>query len=338
MGRDYYKILGVNKNASDDELKKAYRKLAMKYHPDKNKSQGAEEKFKEIAVAYEVLSDEKKRRIYDQVGEEGLNGGAQDASQGGRGGGGMPNFNGGTSFHFSSVDPNDTFAKFFGGSGMGGFGGFGGFGGGLGSFGGFGGEEDMDVEYIGQSHGKKKALQDPPIMKEFLVSLEDLLTGCEKKMKITRKVYKNDGKVATEEKILKINVKPGWKAGTKITFEKEGDQIPGKVPADIVFVLKEKPHKSFTRDGANLKYTHSVMLKDALCGTMLEVPTLSGNKVRVDCTRDVLKPKGTKRLQGYGLPFSKNPKTKGDIVIDFNIIFPDTVPEASKSILRNVLS
>lgn len=90
MGKDYYKILGIAKNASEDDIKKAYRKLALKYHPDKNKSSGAEEKFKEIAEAYEVLSDKKKRDIYDQVGEEGLKGGVPGGSSGGSGPTGAP--------------------------------------------------------------------------------------------------------------------------------------------------------------------------------------------------------------------------------------------------------
>lgn len=90
MGKDYYKILGIAKNASEDDIKKAYRKLALKYHPDKNKSSGAEEKFKEIAEAYEVLSDKKKRDIYDQVGEEGLKGGVPGGGSGGSGPTGAP--------------------------------------------------------------------------------------------------------------------------------------------------------------------------------------------------------------------------------------------------------
>lgn len=86
MGKDFYKILGIQKGANDDEIKKAYRKLALKYHPDKNKSAGAEERFKEIAEAYEVLSDKKKRDIYDQYGEDGLHGGAPGGGSTGEGG------------------------------------------------------------------------------------------------------------------------------------------------------------------------------------------------------------------------------------------------------------
>jgi DnaJ-class molecular chaperone len=109
MGKDYYHILGLSKSATDDEIKKAYRKLALKYHPDKNKSPEAEEKFKLLAEAYEVLSDKKKRDIYDQFGEEGLKGGGGGSGGGFGGGGSGPHFT--YSFH---GDPRQTFAQFFG--------------------------------------------------------------------------------------------------------------------------------------------------------------------------------------------------------------------------------
>merc|ERR1711936_598989 len=115
MGKDYYKVLGVPRGASDEEVKKAYRKLALKYHPDKNQTAGAEEKFKEIGEAYDVLSDSKKKQIYDQYGEEGLKGGM--GNSGGGGGGGMPNFGPGQGFSYSyHGDPRATFSQFFGGS------------------------------------------------------------------------------------------------------------------------------------------------------------------------------------------------------------------------------
>merc|ERR1711971_1417814 len=114
MGKDYYKILGIAKGASEDDVRKAYRKMALKFHPDKNKSAGAEEKFKEIAEAYEVLSDKRKRDIYDKYGEEGLKGG------GGSGGGGFDthnnnnNNNNNTFTYTFHGDPRATFAEFFG--------------------------------------------------------------------------------------------------------------------------------------------------------------------------------------------------------------------------------
>lgn len=108
MGKDYYKMLGISKTATEDEIKKAYRKLALKYHPDKNKNPGAEEMFKNVAEAYEVLSDKKKREIYDQYGEEGLKG-----NPGGHSGGGGQGHGGNYTYSFHG-DPRATFAQFFG--------------------------------------------------------------------------------------------------------------------------------------------------------------------------------------------------------------------------------
>jgi len=110
MGKDFYKILGISRTATDDEIKKAYRKLALKYHPDKNKAPNAEEQFKLVAEAYEVLSDKKKREIYDQYGEEGLKGSPSGGGGGGGGGGGHP---GHYTYTFHG-DPRATFAQFFG--------------------------------------------------------------------------------------------------------------------------------------------------------------------------------------------------------------------------------
>lgn len=110
MGKDYYKILGISRGASDDDIKKAYRKLALKYHPDKNKEPGAEEKFKEVAEAYEILSDPKKKEIFDKYGEEGLKMG----SGGGPGPGGSTGSSPGGFSYTWSGDPNETFRMFFG--------------------------------------------------------------------------------------------------------------------------------------------------------------------------------------------------------------------------------
>merc|ERR1712107_459024 len=121
-------------------------------------------------------------------------------------------------------------------------------------------------------------------MGEIFVSIEEIASGCEKKMKISRKVMRPDGTRTMEDKVLKIVVKPGWKAGTKVTFAKEGDQVPGKIPTDIAFIIKDKPHPLFTRDGVNLKYTYKIPLRESLCGTVVQVPTLEGMKVGINCT------------------------------------------------------
>lgn len=354
MGKDYYKILGLNKGASEEDIKKAYRKMALKYHPDKNKSADAEEKFKAVAEAYEVLSDKKKRDIYDQYGEEGLKGG-------------VPGAGGGDGTHFTytfSGDPRATFQQFFGTSDP--FAHF--FNMGVDGHGPHGVFEDMDVEddpFItmmgggvggprmgggtrrafsfnphdaSRPQGGKNRNQDPAVTRDLYVTLEEVAKGVTKKMKITRSVLAADGRTTRrEEKILTIEVKPGWKEGTKITFEREGDQSPGKIPADIVFVIRDKPHSHFKRDGANLVYTAKIALRDALCGARVDVPTLDGDRVTLDFVNMVVRPQTTKRLQGYGLPYPKDPTRKGDIIVHFDIHFPTSLTDSAKEILSEVL-
>jgi DnaJ-class molecular chaperone len=347
--KDYYKVLGLSKGASESEIKKAYRKLALKYHPDKNKSAGAEEKFKEVGEAYDVLSDPKKKQIYDQLGEEGLKGSAGGHSAGDFGG------PGGFTYTYHG-DPRATFSQFFGTSnpfemffntpGQGGSAGMGH---------GFGGPEGMDIdinELLGGGMGgggpyrsqtfnggqsKQQKVQDPTIEKEVMVTLEDIAKGVQKKMKISKRVYDESGVSRQEEKVLQINVKPGWKAGTKVTFAKEGDRIPGKTPADIAFIIRDKPHPTFKRDDSNIIYTHKITLKEALCGSLINVPLLGGTKKTINCTDEVIKPNTTKRIQGAGLPYPKDPNRKGDLIVKFDIAFPDRISQNSKDILGDIL-
>lgn len=260
MGKDYYCILGIEKGASDEDIKKAYRKQALKFHPDKNKSPQAEEKFKEVAEAYEVLSDPKKREIYDQFGEEGLKGGA-----------GGSDGQGGTFWYTFHGDPHATFAAFFGGSNP--FEIF--FGRRMG-----GGRDSEEMEIDGDpfsafgfsmngyprdrnSVGPSRLKQDPPIIHELRVSLEEIYNGCTKRMKISRKRLNPDGRsYRSEDKILTIEIKKGWKEGTKITFPREGDETPNSIPADIVFIIKDKDHPKFKRDGSNIIYNAKISLRE----------------------------------------------------------------------------
>ncbi|OWF41399.1 dnaJ homolog subfamily B member 4-like [Mizuhopecten yessoensis] len=347
MGKDFYKILGVTKASTDDEIKKGYRKMALKYHPDKNKSPGAEEKFKEIAEAYDVLSDKKKREIYDKYGEDGLKNGGPS------GGGGHPGP--GTYSYSFQGNPHETFRMFFGtdnpfdnffhsgfgGQGMGGprqyqFG--------------HPGQEDMDIDddpfgFGGQGmhghhmgpHVRGRKRQDPPVVKDLPVSLEDIHRGTTKKLKITRRVLNPDGKTTRiEDKILTIDVKPGWKAGTKITFPKEGDQSPNSVPADVVFVIKDKPHTQFAREGSDITYKAKIPLRDSLCGTTVQVPTIDGRKIPLRLT-DVVKPNSLKRIQGEGLPLPKQPNKRGDLIVQFDVTFPNHISSTAKEILSDCL-
>ena len=186
--------------------------------------------------------------------------------------------------------------------------------------------------------GGKSRPQDPPITRDLYVTLEEVMKGVTKKMKITRNILSADGHSSRkEEKILTIDVKPGWKEGTKITFEKEGDQLPGKMPADIVFVIRDKSHPLFKREGNNLIFRAKLSLREALCGTRVTVPTLGHHKINLNLTSEIIKPQASKRIQGYGLPNPKDPSKKGDVIVQFDIQFPNNLTQSAKEILSEVL-
>jgi len=323
MGKDYYNILGVPKTSTEDEIKKAYRKLALKYHPDKNKSPNAEERFKQIAEAYEVLSDKKKRATYDKYGEDGVRSGRH---------GGETNNGHDESFTFYySGDPRATFAQFFGTSDP-----FEVF---------FGANDPFDVlnDFFGDSSlpsssrrpRSKQIKKDSPIQHDLLVTLEEVDQGCVKKMKINRKDYNRPE--GTEEKIFNIDIKPGWKAGTKIIYENEGDRKPNREPADIIFILRDKPHSTFERDGHDLIYRTSVSLKEALCGANFNISSLRNEKIYINTRDEVVRPNMKKTYVGYGLPFPKDPKRRGDIIVIFDVVFPSAVGEYTKKRLAEIL-
>merc|ERR1711910_279944 len=137
--------------------------------------------------------------------------------------------------------------------------------------------------HYGGVPSKQAKVKDATIEKEIPVTLEEISKGAEKKMKISRKVHHDDGRITSEDKVLKINVKPGWKSGTKVTFSQEGDRVPGKIPADITFIIRDKPHPVFSRDGTNLTFTYKIPLREAPCGSVIQVPTLEGKKVGLNC-------------------------------------------------------
>lgn len=310
MTKDYYAILGIPKGASDDEIKKAYRKLALKYHPDKNKSPGAEEKFKDVAEAYEVLSDKKKRDLYDQYGEEGLKGGIP--------GGGT--FQDGATYYSFHGDPRATFAQFFGSASP------------------FEELFSFGNSFFDQSTVQQRPRdQDPPVEVDLYVALEDILSGCTKSMRITKKVLKSNGKLAKEDKILTIEVKPGWKSGTRITFPKEGDQSVNKVPADVIFTIRDKPHPTYKRDGSDIRYIAKVSLKEALCGCIVTVPLLGGGRTTLNMTEEAIKPGKVKIISGQGLPQPKEPSRRGDLIVNFDIVFPERITSEMKRKLADIL-
>ncbi|OMO55091.1 hypothetical protein COLO4_36203 [Corchorus olitorius] len=280
MGVDYYNILRVGRNATEEDLKKSYKRLAMKWHPDKNpvNKKEAEAKFKQISEAYDVLSDPQKRQIYDL---------------------------------FNPRNADDIFAEFFGGPEKRFHGGDGGV----------------------ASQGNKKAA---PVESKLLCSLEELYKGGRRKMRISRTVPDEFGKPKTVEEILKIDIKPGWKKGTKITFPEKGNHEPGVIPADLIFVVDEKPHAMFKRDGNDLVVNQKITLLEALTGISFSLTTLDGRFLPVPVA-DIVKPGYEVVIPNEGMPISKEPSKKGNLKIKFEIIFPSRLSAEQKSDLRRAL-
>ncbi|KAI7828863.1 hypothetical protein BC939DRAFT_52294 [Gamsiella multidivaricata] len=355
MGKDYYNILGVSKDADEDQIKKAYRKLALKYHPDKNSAPEAKKKFHDISEAYEVLSDKNKRAVFDQFGEEGLKGGGGAGGPGGPGDaggfpGGFSGFpgggGGGHTFTFTSgpggmggggfrpTDAEDIFKQFFSSFGGGGMPGMGNMGG-MGGMPGMGGARSRAQQ---QQQQQQSAPEKPPaLVRTLAVSLEDLAKGVTKRLKVTRKV--RDGSGRSADKILTVDVKPGWKAGTKIRFPNEGDEYPNGTTQDIEFVLEEKPHPVFTRRGDDLIVELELTLLEALTGFSKTVKTLDGRTLPVSASGSrVIQPSQEEKFPGEGMPISKKPGQKGDLIVRFVVKFPTQLTPAQKEGLKKILA
>ncbi|KAK4427235.1 DnaJsubfamily B member 4 [Sesamum alatum] len=337
MGVDYYNILKVNRSASDEDLKKAYRRLAMIWHPDKNANkQEAEAKFKQISEAYDVLSDPQKRQIYDLYGEEGLKSGQFPPPPRGRrtrhqgfyhNNQQHPNPN----FRFNPRNAEDIFAEIFGENGSGNAGGS------SSSSSSTAGEGRRDGYFrnttMNGGGGLRKA---PPVENVLMCSLEELYNGATRKMKISRNVLDSHGKLRLMEEILTIDIKPGWKKGTKVTFPEKGNEEPGIVPADLIFVVDEKPHPVYTRDGHDLIVKQEVTLLESLTGKTLELSALDGRNITVPVT-EITKPGHEVLVPNEGMPYSKDPRKKGTLRIQIDVKYPKRLTEAQKHELRRIL-
>uniref|UniRef100_A0A0E0KY24 J domain-containing protein n=1 Tax=Oryza punctata TaxID=4537 RepID=A0A0E0KY24_ORYPU len=315
MGQDYYKVLGVSRGATDDELKKSYRRLAMKHHPDKNRSPHADDSlFKQVSEAYDVLSDPQKRAIYDQFGEDGLKAGAPpptSSSSSTHGGG----------FRFSPRSAEEIFSEMFGGA-----------------FGGAGPRTPHGFPGFGGSPraGETSATKAPAIERQLACSLEDLYRGATKKMKISRDVLDATGKPTNLEEILTIDIKPGWKKGTKVTFPKKGNEKPNIIPSDLVFIIEERSHARFKRDKDDLIYTHKISLVEALTGCTVQLTTLDGRNLTIP-VKSVINPTSEEVVKGEGMPITKEPSKKGDLKIRFQIKFPTNLTSDQKSGIQQLL-
>ena len=359
--RDYYDILGVSKSSPADEIKKAYRKLAIKFHPDKNPDdKTAEDKFKEAAEAYEVLSNPEKKQRYDQFGHAGSQGGYG----GGYGGGGM--------------NMDDIFSQFgdiFGGGGGSPFDSF--FGGG------------------GQSsRGGRRVQRGTNLRIKVKLTLEEIANGVEKKIKVNKQIICDtcDGSGAKDknsfstcktcggsgavrrvtntilgqmqttstcptcngegstisakcntchgdgvtrgEETISINIPAGVSEGMQLSMSGKGNAAPrGGVPGDLIILVEETPHESLKREGINVIYDLHVSFVDATLGASVEVPTIDG-KARIK-----LEP-GTQggkilRLKGKGIP-EVNSYHKGDQLIQINIWTPKTLNNEERELLEQL--
>ncbi|PQQ08500.1 dnaJ homolog subfamily B member 1 [Prunus yedoensis var. nudiflora] len=347
MGVDYYNILKVNRNATDDDLKKAYKRLAMIWHPDKNpagKRPEAEAKFKQISEAYDVLSDPAKRQIYDLYGEEALKSGqfpppflpprlapaldptttpatctTTSATQMPPPSGSIP----GTLRIFMPRFLDRTAAAVL-----------------VAVAGGIGmdslgrpmvlGQSLRDLVVVGLGLGL--GLEGRPMrLRICCLAAWRSSIRVKKKMKISRNIYDavGAGKVRTVEEILTIEIRPGWKKGTKITFPEKGNQEPNVIPADLIFVVDERNHMHFIRG-------MEITLLEALTGKTLDLTTLDGRNLVVPLT-DIIKPGDEMVVPNEGMPISKEPGKRGNLRIKFDVKYPSRLTTEQKSDLRRVL-
>ena len=343
--RDYYEVLGVSKNATDDELKKAYRKKAIQYHPDKNPGdKEAEEHFKEVAEAYDVLSDPEKRSRYDQFGHAGLGG----AAGGGFGGGGM-----------SMEDIFSRFGDLFGG------------------FGGFGGFSDMG------GSSRRRVRRGSDLRVRVKLSLADISKGVEKKVKVKKQVVcskcrgdgteeangkttcqtchgtgvvtrvsntflgamqtqstcptcHGEGEIITKpcskckgegveigEEVISFHIPAGVAEGMQMSVNGKGNAAPrGGVNGDLIVVIAEEPDPNLTRNGNDLIYNLLISVPLAIKGGSVEVPTIDGRaKIRIEAGTQ---PGKMLRLRNKGLP-SVNGYGTGDQLVNVNVYIPESI-------------
>ncbi|KAH8323759.1 hypothetical protein KR074_002975, partial [Drosophila pseudoananassae] len=289
----FYDILGVKSNATPEELKKAYRKQALKYHPDKNPIEG--ERFKSISQAYEVLSDPDKRKVYDEGGEEAIKNYGFDAGD-----------------YSNSMD---LFETRFGGGAGGGDGGDGAGGGDGGDGGGGGGGGD----------GHRPERQSKNVVHLLAVQLDELYNGATRNLQIHKQVV-CDKKMMRERKLLKIHIKKGMQDGQKIVFKGEGDQEPDCLPGDIVIFLDEKEHSKFAHSGSDLMMKMPLELVEALCGFHRIVKTLDDRQLLISSAPgNVIRHEMTKCIAGEGMPFYESPAAKGLLIIQFEVVLPDSI-------------
>jgi len=358
--RDFYEILGVSRNASKEEIKKAYRQMALKYHPDKNPGdKDAEEKFKEAAEAYEVLSDDNKRARYDQFGHAGV---GSSAAGGG----------GGFSHDWTIEDIFAQFGDIFGGH--------------FGSFGGFGG--------FSNGRSSRHVNRGKDLRVKVKLTLNEIANGVEKKIKVNKYVSckscggtgaaggssystcptcrgtgyvrrvtntllgqmqttspcptcNGEGKVITnkcaacngegvvrEDEIITVKIPAGVAEGMQLNVQGKGNAARrGGIPGDLLVVIEEEKHPNLVRDGNDLVYNLNVSIPDAILGASAEIPTVDG-KVKIKIEPGT-QPGKILRLRGKGLP-EVNGYQHGDLLVVINVYIPKSLTREEKVIFEKL--
>jgi curved DNA-binding protein len=309
--KDYYKILGVPRSASQDDIKKAFRKLARQYHPDVAKDKkGGEERFKEINEAYEVLGDPQNRSKYDNLGPDAAEAGGFQAAPGGRGRSRRSaRSEEGVEFHFDGTGFSDFFEQFFGRGSR------------------FDGANDFANPGVGSTGEVGFARRGSDFESDILVTLEEAVTGSERSISLQR-VDRSTGQARTQT--LKVRIPPGVHEGQAIRVAGMGeDGIGGGAPGDLFLRVRFAAHPEYIVRGSDLYYALDLAPWEAVLGTRVIVPTLK-EQVSVSI------PAGTNqgrqlRIRGRGLPIGRTDR-QGDLYVVVNIELPQHVTDEERGL------
>ncbi|KAI7905106.1 uncharacterized protein BX663DRAFT_501744 [Cokeromyces recurvatus] len=301
--QDYYSILGVSKNATDTEIKKAYHKQALKFHPDRNKDKLAKCQFQQISEAFEVLSNKRKYCPYDEDSRTTCSFNNHDDT---------------------SLSPEELFAHLFSDTAAASY-----------SSSSSSSDEDDFYDLFDQVCDPPYHYQQKPqsVKRSLPISLSDLYTGTTKRLKVTRQLLNK----TTTNKILSVHIQPGSKQGTKLYFPGEGDALPSGQNQDIEFEIQEKPHEIFTRKGDHLYTTLQISLLEALTGFEKSIPKLDGSSYLIKIQNRIIQTGQKEIIHGEGMPNMLTGK-KGDMIVQFQVQFPETLTEEQCRTLKSVFT
>ena len=310
MSNSNYEILGVQKDATEEQIKKAYRALCLKYHPDRNSDADASDKFKQINEANEILSDPEKRQQYDM-------------QQSGHPFGHHMQGGGGMEFH----DINNIFNQFFSNVNFPGGGGGGGHGPGIHIF--------QGGMHQGHNIFFQNLNKPPPIIKTIELPLEQIYTGCNIQLEIDRWIVVNNEKVINV-RTIELIIPPGTDDNGVIVLRDLGHEINDEMKGDVKICIKIAPNSQFIRNGLDIIHKKNILLKEALCGFSFELKYLNNKQLNFNNLDNpaIIKPSFQKIIPGLGM--QKNGHV-GNLIIEFEITFPETLTTEQIKILSDIL-